>query len=63
MLSVALPPGLHFRDQMYRKIAANQTSRVKNLDNIIFANQVRLVLDAHSPVQKKGGKRCHSPSF
>jgi hypothetical protein len=30
-LSVALRPALHLRDHMYRKIAANQTSRIKNL--------------------------------
>jgi hypothetical protein len=34
-LSVALRPALHLRDHMYRKIAANQTSRIKNLDNMI----------------------------
>jgi hypothetical protein len=34
-LSVALRPGMRFRDQKYRKIATNQTSRIKNLDNMI----------------------------
>jgi hypothetical protein len=48
VLSVALLPALHFRDQIYHKIAANQTSRIKNLDTI--AEKVRL--DVHGPVQR-----------
>jgi len=35
-LSVALPPALHFRDHIYRRITANQTSKYRNLDNMIL---------------------------
>jgi ABC-type multidrug transport system fused ATPase/permease subunit len=34
-LSVQLRPRTHLRDQIYRKIIANQMSRIKNFDNMI----------------------------
>jgi hypothetical protein len=35
LVSVQLPPGAHFRDQIYRKIAANQISGNQESDNLI----------------------------